>query len=82
MTEWISVKEKLPDNYKPYLCILESNDYCNEHRWCNVLFYDFNVNKWSHHDVSCCYENDIEYLTSWYKVTHWMKLPPLPKEQT
>ena len=62
-SEWISVDERLPENYGEYIC-------CTGHKTIMQLVYNpkhrlFNV---SYDNVECA-----------MKVTHWMPLPEAPK---
>ncbi len=70
MSEWISVEEKLPDDYKEvlYFCINDngSKEIMTGHR---VKGY------WTH----CCMFYSTVILNDLVEVTHWMNLPEYPK---
>ena len=63
--EWISVKERLPENIGRYLT---ANIRANDERCVFDLWFDYG--KWY------IDEEDDEFI---YKVTHWMPLPEPPK---
>ncbi len=71
MTEWISVKDRLPDDtgtrYKVFVICkkkIETEDKTSPYFMQGIVgvYQDWNIRKWS--------EN----------YTHWMPIPPLPKE--
>ena len=81
MTEWISVKDRLPDPYENVLVRLDHwagvdtylAFYDTERGWCDCgSYFDDGTN------------NDGEpltYETAGVNVTHWMSLPKLPEEE-
>ena len=62
--EWISVKDRLPE--EKVNCIVHyKHAYCdNDDYWANGF---------------CCYDGEKFQLDPAYKVTHWMPLPTPPK---
>lgn len=68
MSEWISVKDKLPESNRVIVCYLK--DYVHEGYYCKKkkAFY----NEWN--PYASIYESRIEH------VTHWQSLPEPPKE--
>ena len=78
-TEWINVKDKLPDDYNAYLCFLCMADYGEYAHWQEVLYFDFKNRKWCKNDPSSFPRGEEEYLSNWHIVTHWMLLPEPPK---
>ena len=80
MTEWISIKDRLPDSYEKVLVRLDHWSgvdtylafYDPDRGWCDYGgYFDDGTN------------NDGEpytYETAGVNVTHWMSLPRLPKE--
>ncbi len=69
MNNWISVKEKLPENENTVVVKCENGivTACFHYRYNNK-------GTWS---GRCCCINEIE---SPYNVTHWMQLPEAPSE--
>ncbi len=67
MTDWISVKDRLP----------EANALCvvwNENRPCNLLIaiYSVDCNEWMHYDYS--------NVLAWpLVVTHWIEIQPMER---
>lgn len=80
-SEWVSVKDRLPDPYKKVLVRLDHwagvdtylAFYDTERGWCDYGgYFDDGTN------------NDGEpltYETAGVNVTHWMSLPKLPEEE-
>ena len=69
-SEWISVKDRLPETSDYYLVV------CAEYGFYNILHFSafhqkFNVYDWNHSEFV-----DIEAID----ITHWTPLPKLPKE--
>ena len=66
MSEWISVKDRIPDNETEVLIVLDMNTI-------DIGFYNYNPtwNQW----VSFKYSDDNNQVN----VTHWQELPELPK---
>lgn len=82
MTEWISVKDRLPKKNGKYLCFKVNNvlpgGYVRIYFFANNLkkvdkydFYDANRNGWYDYDSEWGY-----YEVS--NITHWMPLPEPP----
>ena len=71
--EWISVEERLPDNYRPVLVVCESTSISG-----GTLraIGSFGGGFWS-----LAYDDGTMYLTKYmhFVVTHWMELPEPPK---
>lgn len=66
MAEWISVKERLPEEKKAhYLCYLDDDSIAVCY-WSNI---SINGIRWEWHNPN------------WKEVTHWMPLPEPPKEE-
>jgi hypothetical protein len=61
MSEWISVKDRLPDDCQKVLIYTQANKIAHE---MYVHFYDSRANS-----------------PIWNIVTHWMPLPPPPKQE-
>jgi len=75
MSEWISVKDRLPENNDDVL-VTDGED-------CAVLFFHKNDNKWKYgyglleaynYDGGACIEAETQGMT------HWMPLPEPPKD--
>jgi hypothetical protein len=81
MSKWISVRKKLPKDYRQYLCYLSMNDMGNHSHWFDVLYYDFNKDKWCKANPSSCNLSEEDYLTNWHSVTHWMPLKEYPSDE-
>lgn len=64
MSEWISVKDDLPDEF-PYDVLVMGKNECDEYFY-DIAFYD--DGEWK----SLYWEGE--------NITHWMPLPELPKE--
>ena len=73
MKEWISVKDKLPDEEGDYLVIMEMNamrfDKVRHFRVYSIDHFYPDTIEW--------YDNNDEIT---FDVTHWMPLPPMPKD--
>lgn len=69
MSKWISVKERLPEEYRPVACLAQEMDFppyvTAGVRHEALGFYVFNL--------------DGEPDTELREVTHWMPLPEPPK---
>lgn len=78
--DWINARNKLPNHCLPYLCYLCMNDQGDYAPWFQVLYYDVNRNNWSINCPLSCEKKDIEYLSNWHTVTHWIYLPEPPNE--
>lgn len=83
MNEWISVKDKLPKKDGEYLCVVDGVI----HLYIKVCSYTnnlYSVDKYDFYDgkgESGFYNLDTEYGYCREKVSYWMKLPELPKEE-
>jgi len=66
-TEWISVKDRLPDNHDDVLVVGEGWDNMN---WWRIYFYEKGI--WYTID------GDEVNEQSQSKITHWMPLPEPP----
>ena len=65
--EWISVKDRLPE--EKVNCIVHyQHSYCDNDGYWAIGF--------------CCYDGEKFQFDPAYKVTHWMPLPEPPKEET
>jgi hypothetical protein len=64
MTEWISVKDRLPAKHE---CVLIYDSVCH-----NIYM------EWRDDDLDVWFSE--EYLPDFVYVTHWMPLPEPPKE--
>ena len=76
MSEWISVKEELPDGPGAKVKVKMQNGHelkCYYHRD-KMLWLSYYINHKASHFQDC--ETD-EFL---YGVTHWMSLPKPPKD--
>ena len=69
MSEWISVKDKLPLNSKNIL--IYSKDWGVGYGWYTA------GQGWYY----CYHDGDGFIYTSGNDITHWMPLPELPKEE-
>jgi hypothetical protein len=73
MSEWISVKDRLPEEGQSVDCWVSSVRYGTKYRHADSIFNtDFNEMCFDHDDFS-----HYEKIES---VTHWMPLPSPPKE--
>jgi hypothetical protein len=77
--EWFDVNKKTPKDYKPYLCMVRSNDMGKSFPWLEILHYDFNKNEWAYNDMSSCAKEGVSWMTTWWSVMHWMELPEMPR---
>ena len=84
MAEWISVKDRLPDENGKYLCCCDSEYRKDKH--ISICFFAKNLSKVDKYDFidgnrAGWYSYDSEW--GYYEipgVAHWMPLPELPKE--
>ncbi len=69
MSKWISVKDKLPDNYVEvlYFCI-------NDNGTKEIMIGHRDKGYWTH----CCMFYSTLFLNDLVTVTHWMPLPEMP----
>ena len=71
MSEWISVKDRLPEKNGSYLCYYMRSKIRDKENWeVKQLYWEHNV--W----LLSCY-----LLTVVNTVTHWTPLPEPPKEE-
>lgn len=74
MSEWISVKDRLPENNKVVLVYVHDTTICGTHRFmtgsCDKGFWFLGVH------LDC-----LSFPHNEYNVTHWMPLPDPPKEE-
>lgn len=66
MAEWISVKDRLPEDEKQVLV------YDRIHKTCTIG----NYKKTEENDYWVAYQGESSI---WYNITHWMPLPEPPK---
>lgn len=84
MTEWISVKDRLPDKNGKYLCCVEG--YGN-YRYIAAYSFALNleeIDKYDFYNQQRCGWCGLDSEYGYYEhesVTHWMQLPELPKEE-
>lgn len=71
MSEWISVKDRLPSEKYNWYIVFENSGYPEV----TMAFYDGKVG-----DNGCLWlcHNDAEDRDEWTGVTHWMPLPEPP----
>lgn len=75
MSEWISVKDRLPDNSE-YNWVLASVQEDNGYRWIpKVMEYRESKNDWYSEETGWLSNHNGAFI-----VTHWMPLPKPPKE--
>lgn len=67
MSEWISVKDRLPEKIGYYLCYLD-NDTIKVCKFTCGIRNDSLYWRWDNQN--------------WTAVTHWMQLPEPPKEES
>lgn len=87
MSEWISVKDKLPEmDQGVVLCTRETETY-GKHRekkkiYKNIYIGYFDRYEWITiycHGLEYIYRMNEKYPNETIEVTHWMPLPELPK---
>jgi len=81
MSEWISVKDRLPYLYD-FVLVFADNKGTNEPRPVAIarLVHEYDV--WELLGNLCVGAyHDIEYSMDRWEITHWMPLPPPPKTQ-
>ena len=70
MSDWISVKDRLPEKHETVLMYLQSDtNYIQAYY--EIGFYQPQKAKW--------YPEDLNYIEDCYTVTHWCYLPEPPK---
>ena len=74
MSEWVSTKDKMPEEETPVLVMVKSY---------NIPFVGWRVWEYASHDDNFedfLYWDDAYYDgQDWDCVTHWMPLPPCPE---
>lgn len=74
MSEWISVKEQLPEED-------DANDYLiTDGNSCFVGFYRHDVKAWDNFTLGWVQELYADGTVATVEITHWMPLPELPKD--
>lgn len=108
MNEWISVKDRLPENEQDVLICAERRHYCDPNKFIHIIvkaFYtdgkhdsEHSAYTWDICNIDMDYDEEcdtyiipegwwesVEYAEEFSavddKVTHWMSLPDLPKEE-
>lgn len=71
MTNWIRTKDKVPNDYNPYLCVLRMNDMGDYPPWQMVLHYDYKNRFWSEGDPAFGVRDSI---SDWWTVVYWKPL--------
>lgn len=94
MSEWISVKDRLPDDEEQdahgvliHMEVVETYGKHNERKtkWHDIFVGYYDSGEWQTsycygcEDVSKAFER---FPNETYEVTHWMPLPEPPKEKT
>ncbi len=70
MSEWISVKERLPEEDLSVLCVEMK---CSR-KYPNLLIAYLQDGKWHHDNGIKYYEDNADYMA----ITHWQSLPEPP----
>lgn len=75
MTNWISVKEHIPDNDRYVLIVLAEKSYPeSEYRYQQKIgYYSQRLQRWE-------WEPSYRSLNN-IDVTHWLELPEMPKDE-
>ena len=76
MSEWISVKDGLPEDYQSVLVVSLDEDY-NWNEWENPV--GFAIFKKTCNKGCCASKFDVKTSFYIYEPTHWMPLPIPPK---
>ena len=83
MTEWISVKDRLPGKNGSYICCVDNDGF----RYVTITQFALDLE-----EVDSYYFKDLHYC-GWYDfdneygyfersgITHWMNKPELPNEE-
>jgi regulator of RNase E activity RraB len=81
MSEWISVKDRLPD-YLPEVDY-SANVICTNRREIFIMArcYDYDAEGWMWGNCYGDIYGDPEVDDDYSDITHWMPLPEAPKEQ-
>jgi len=82
---WIKCRDKLPDLYV-FVLVLADNQGTGEPKPISIARLDDDKN-WEFCNKAPCMPNygawmDIEYPLDQDDITHWTKLPAVPKEET
>lgn len=83
MNEWISVKDRLPNEKGEYLCYFQAS----YGEWINISKFSFNLEEVDSFDFYGKNRNGwYGYDSEWGyferdNITHWMPLPEAPKEE-
>jgi hypothetical protein len=84
MNEWISTKDRLPDNEKKkYLCVIKG---WSNYSYIQICSFTANLESVDEFDLrGRNYAGWYDYDSEWgygemTGVTHWMELPDLPEE--
>ena len=77
---WIKARDRLPDDYRPYLCILRGNSQGDDTLRQRVMHFNFRSGVWCENDPSCCVKGMEAPLSDWESVIWWKPLnwPELP----
>ena len=67
MSEWISVKDRLPEDASDVLILSKEKESC-------VGYYRSSDNEWVMYNPCCSFHMEL------HGVTHWMPLPEPPKD--
>lgn len=90
MTEWISVKDRLPENLKPVNIVWANEDpepyyedikgkpFVATGHYCNVKWWWFSAT--CEDNLAEFGESEVDIVDDVIKITHWMPLPEPPKE--
>lgn len=85
MSQWISVKERLPEPLKPVLLCVSDKRLFDDGEKCQVLcgYYDNTIEDWYitafRRDEMLALLNEEKRLHK-ITITHWQPLPDLPTE--
>lgn len=89
MSEWISVKDRLPKPEETVLCLLREIEFYGRHKEHRQVYRSVYIGyqidgEWA---TQYCYgykdleDTQVEHPEFKLKVTHWMPIPELPKFQ-
>ena len=68
--EWISVKDRLPDNADSVIACMKDNKTGDV--YVGEAYYSIYSKEWMLGDIQASFYN--------YTITHWMPMPKLPEE--
>jgi len=78
-SEWISVKDMLPDDYE-FVLVYSEMQGTNEP--CPITIARWNSKKWetlcNEEENNACAKGDLFWSTNSEEITHWMPLPKPP----